>query len=302
MLNWPVQLVSSHRSSAEGPSIHLSDQGDLQGNFEPDQPDDQPDTRLPRVTAAVSLTSPSTPAIPPSTWTAVQMAQTRLGITVTRTCQDTWNAVGLTRTPPAEVTTWWSAVPGILSVRWMMESSCIIHAVTLTAVQTTAPKQVGSMGLSMVRECVAAADSEQPGCSRYQARDDDEDDEQNQDPDQPQHSQQQPQHSCYMESSNGPEASLYADDSSSSDHPLADTAGSGGLPEALECSESQPGPYISSSGTYTSNPEPELAQQCSPSQEEPQGSHGPQDEPGLAREMETSTVAEGSGDSTTKPS
>ncbi|XP_045912253.1 zinc finger protein 335-like isoform X1 [Micropterus dolomieu] len=144
-------------------------------------------------------------------------------------------------------------------------------------------------------ECVAAADSEQPGCSRYQARDDDEDDEQNQDPDQPQHSQQQPQHSCYMESSNGPEASLYADDSSSSDHLLADTAGSGGLPEALECSESQPGPYISSSGTYTSNPEPEQTQQCSPSQEEPQGSQGPQDEAGLKMEMETSTVAEGSG-------
>ncbi|KAI3357388.1 hypothetical protein L3Q82_015820, partial [Scortum barcoo] len=145
-------------------------------------------------------------------------------------------------------------------------------------------------------ECVAAADSEQPGCSRYQAVDDDEDDERNQDPDQPQHSQQQPQHSCYTESSNGPEASLYADDSSSSDHPLADTAGSGGLPEALECSESQPGPYISSSGTYTSNPEPELAHQCSPSQEEPQGSQGPQDEGCLVREMETSTVAEGSGD------
>lgn len=141
-------------------------------------------------------------------------------------------------------------------------------------------------------ECVVAADSEQPGCSRYQAEDDDEDDDQNQDPDQPQHSQQQPQHSCYMESSNGPEASLYTDDSSSSDHPLADTAGSGGLPEALEGSESQPGPFISSSGTYTSNAEPELAQHCSPSKEEPQGS---QDEAGLGRDMETSTVAEGSG-------
>ncbi|TNN82896.1 Zinc finger protein 335 [Liparis tanakae] len=142
-------------------------------------------------------------------------------------------------------------------------------------------------------DCVAAADSEQPGCSQYQARDDD--DERNQDPDQPQHSQQQPQHSCYMESSNGPEASLYADDSSSSDHPLADTVGSGGLPEALECSESQPGHYISSSGTYTSNPEPEPPQQYSPSQEQPQGSQGPQDEAGPVREMETSTVAEGSG-------
>uniref|UniRef100_UPI003AABC951 uncharacterized protein znf335 n=1 Tax=Centroberyx gerrardi TaxID=166262 RepID=UPI003AABC951 len=146
-------------------------------------------------------------------------------------------------------------------------------------------------------DCVAAADSEQPGCSQYQARDDDdEDDEQNQDPDQPQHSQQQPQHSCYMESSNGPEASLYADESSSSDHPLADTAGSAGLPEALECSESQSGPYISSSGTYTSNPEPELAPHCSPSQEEPQGSQGPQDEAELVGESEMSTVAEGCGD------
>ncbi|KAM9750978.1 zinc finger protein 335-like isoform 1-T1 [Menidia menidia] len=142
-------------------------------------------------------------------------------------------------------------------------------------------------------ECVAAADSEQPGCSQYRARDDDEDDEQNQDPDQPQHSQQQPQHSCYTENSNGPEASVYADDSSSSDHPLADTAGSGGLPEAMECSESQTGLYISSSGTYTSNPEPELAQQSSSSQEEPQGS---QDEPKPARDMETSSVTVGSGD------
>ncbi|XP_033943038.1 zinc finger protein 335 isoform X3 [Pseudochaenichthys georgianus] len=146
-----------------------------------------------------------------------------------------------------------------------------------------------------VGECVSAADSEQPGCSQYQARDDDEDDENNQDPDQPQHSQQQPQHSCYMASSNGPEASIYEDDSSSSDHPLADTAGSVGLPESLECSESQSGMYISSSGTYTSNTEPESAQQCSPSQEEPQGSQGPQEEAGPAREMETSTVPEVSG-------
>ncbi|XP_029011576.1 zinc finger protein 335 isoform X2 [Betta splendens] len=146
-------------------------------------------------------------------------------------------------------------------------------------------------------ECVAAADSEQPGCSQYQARDDDDDDdEQNQDPDQPQHSQQQPQHSRYVESRNGPEASLYADDSSSSDHLLADTAGSAGLPEALECSESQSGTYISSSGTYTANPEPELAQQCSPSQDESQVSQGSQDEGRLVGQMETSTVAEGSGD------
>lgn len=145
-------------------------------------------------------------------------------------------------------------------------------------------------GAAYDAEC---ADSEQPGCSRYQARDDE--DEQSQDPDQPQHSQQQPQHSCYTENSNGPEASIYADESSSSDHPLADTAGSSGLPEALECSESQSGPYISSSGTYTSNSEPEPAPQCSPSQEEPQGSQGPQHNVGISREMETSTVAEGSG-------
>ncbi|CAG07488.1 unnamed protein product, partial [Tetraodon nigroviridis] len=144
-------------------------------------------------------------------------------------------------------------------------------------------------------ECVAAADSEQPGCSRYRQTDDDEDDEQNQDPDQPQHSQQPHQLSCYMENSNGPEASNYTDDSSS-DHPLADTAGSVGLPEALECCESQSGPYISSSGTYNSNPEPEPeAQHCSPSQEEPQASRVPQDEARLDSKMEASTLAEGSG-------
>lgn len=145
-------------------------------------------------------------------------------------------------------------------------------------------------------ECVAAADSEQPGCSRFPARDNDEDDEQNQDPDQPQHSQQPAQHSCYMESSNGPEASIYADDSLSSDHTPADTAGSRGLPEALECSESQAGLYISSSGTYTSNPDPEPVQQCSRSQEEPQGSLGAQNEAGHVREVEMSTVGEGYGD------
>ncbi|XP_061540907.1 zinc finger protein 335-like isoform X5 [Phycodurus eques] len=127
---------------------------------------------------------------------------------------------------------------------------------------------------------VAAPDSEEPGCSRYQARDDD-DDEQNQDPDQP---QQQPQHSCYTENSNGPDASLYTDDSSSSDHPVADTADSGGVPEAAEGSESQPGPYISSSGTYISNPEPDVAPHCSASRDEPR-----QEEAALV-------VAEGSRD------
>ncbi|XP_056129878.1 zinc finger protein 335-like isoform X2 [Lampris incognitus] len=147
-------------------------------------------------------------------------------------------------------------------------------------------------------QCVAAADSEQPGCSQYHAQDDDdddddEDDDQNQDPDHPHLSPQQPQHSCYMESSNGPEGSLYADEGTSSDHPLADTAGSA---EALECSESQPGPYISSSGTYTTHPEPGLSVQCSHSQEEPQGSQGPQDEAGLVAASETPAVDEGCGD------
>ncbi|XP_061908919.1 zinc finger protein 335 isoform X2 [Entelurus aequoreus] len=144
-------------------------------------------------------------------------------------------------------------------------------------------------------ECVAAADSEQPGCSQYQARnggDDDEDDDRNQVPDQPQHSQQQPQHSCYTENSNGPDASLYTDDSSSSDHPVVDTADSGGVPEALECSESQPGPYISSSGTYIAIPEPGVAPHCS---DEPQGSRQPQGEAAAGREMEASAVAEGPG-------
>lgn len=148
-----------------------------------------------------------------------------------------------------------------------------------------------------VGECVASADFEQPGCSRSEVRidddDDEDDDEQNQDPDQPQHSQQQPQHSCYMESSNGPETSIYVDDSSSSDHPLADTAGLGELPEGLESSESQPGPFISSSGTYMCSQDTE--QQCSPRQAEAQGSQQPLVEGGLVREMETSTVAEGTG-------
>lgn len=141
---------------------------------------------------------------------------------------------------------------------------------------------------------VGCVDSEQPGCSRYRAEDeDDDDDEPIEDPDQPQHSQQPAQHSCYTENSNGPEASLYADESSSSDHPLADTAGSCGLPEALECSESQSGPYISSSGTYTSQTELEPTPQCSNSQDVHQGPQGPQQEAGVNQEMGTSTVTQG---------
>ncbi|XP_045063234.1 zinc finger protein 335 isoform X2 [Coregonus clupeaformis] len=131
-----------------------------------------------------------------------------------------------------------------------------------------------------------AADSEQPGCYQYQAEegqgedpDQNQEPDQNQDPDQPQHSdQQQPQHSHYMEttsSSTGPESSLgrYAGageggEGSSTDHhhPQADTADSGTAdhPEAMECSESQPGPYISSSGTYSYHPEPEVEEAPEP--------------------------------------
>ncbi|KAI4823925.1 hypothetical protein KUCAC02_012479 [Chaenocephalus aceratus] len=77
-----------------------------------------------------------------------------------------------------------------------------------------------------------------------------------------------------MASSNGPEASIYEDDSSSSDHPLADTAGSVGLPESLECSESQSGMYISSSGTYTSNTEPESANSAHLAKRSPKAPRG----------------------------
>lgn len=140
---------------------------------------------------------------------------------------------------------------------------------------------------------VGCVDSEQPGCSQYRARDED-DDEQIEDPDQPQHSQQPPQHSCYTENSNGPEASVYADESSSSDHPVADTAGSCGLPEVFECSESQSGPYISSSGTYSSQTEPEPNPQSSDSRDVHREAQEPQHEAGINQEMDTSTVTQGS--------
>ncbi|XP_077588252.1 zinc finger protein 335-like isoform X1 [Stigmatopora nigra] len=134
----------------------------------------------------------------------------------------------------------------------------------------------------------AVADSEEPGCSRYRARHDDDDDERIQDPDQP---QQQPQRSCYTENSNGPDASLYTDDSSSSDHPVADTAVSGGVLEAAECSESQPGPHISSSGTYSSILEPDVAPHCSPSR-----GHSEKEEAVTGQEVVASAVADGSMD------
>ncbi|XP_061157576.1 zinc finger protein 335-like [Syngnathus typhle] len=141
----------------------------------------------------------------------------------------------------------------------------------------------------MSRQYTAAADSEQPECSRYRTRDDDDDDdERTQDPDQP---QQQPQHSCYTENSNGPDASLYTEDSSSSDHPVADTADSGGVPEVAECSQSQLSLYISSSGTYTANYKSDVAPQCSASRDDPR-----QVEAALGQRANATAVAEGSGD------
>ncbi|XP_057686379.1 zinc finger protein 335 isoform X2 [Corythoichthys intestinalis] len=131
------------------------------------------------------------------------------------------------------------------------------------------------------------ADSEEPGCSRYRTGHDD-DDEQIQDPDQP---QQEPQRSCYTENSNGPDASLYTDDSSLSDHPVTDMAVSEGVLEAVECSESQPGPHISSSGTYSSILEPDVAPHCSASRGDPE-----KDEAVPRQEVVASAVAEGPGD------
>ncbi|XP_037391770.1 zinc finger protein 335 isoform X5 [Pygocentrus nattereri] len=78
---------------------------------------------------------------------------------------------------------------------------------------------------------------------------------------------EEPQHS-YMA-----QDSLYADDGAVQ-HSLADTAGSQ-LPDQMECNESQAGPYISSSGTYSAHPEPEAVPQWSP---EPGGSAGPQED------------------------
>uniref|UniRef100_A0A3Q3D4V3 Zinc finger protein 335 n=1 Tax=Hippocampus comes TaxID=109280 RepID=A0A3Q3D4V3_HIPCM len=109
---------------------------------------------------------------------------------------------------------------------------------------------------------VAAADSEQPECSRY------------------------------AENSNGPDASLYTDDSSSSDQPVADTADSGGVAETAECSQSRPGLYISSSGTYTSDTKPAVAPpHCSAGRDDPR-----QEEAAPGGDVDASAVAEGSGD------
>ncbi|KAL1020822.1 hypothetical protein UPYG_G00005170 [Umbra pygmaea] len=133
-----------------------------------------------------------------------------------------------------------------------------------------------------VESGAAAADSERPGCSSYQTQGTGAADShyrpqagQREEPDQPGYSdQQRTRYSETTSSSTGPEGSLqrYAraeeggeGSSTDSPRPQADTADSGSAdhPEVMECTESQPGPYISSSGTYSSHmePEPEEAQQ-----------------------------------------
>ncbi|XP_048096760.1 zinc finger protein 335-like isoform X8 [Alosa alosa] len=111
---------------------------------------------------------------------------------------------------------------------------------------------------SRYADCVTAG-PEQPGCSHYQERESTQ-------PDQPRCSQDGPEHSGYMECSTG-QGSLYADEGTSSQGSLADTAGSSGLPVQMDCSESQSGTYISSSGTYSTQPETEVVQEWSPDAE-----------------------------------
>ncbi|XP_056897704.1 zinc finger protein 335-like isoform X2 [Takifugu flavidus] len=308
----------------EGPTSTCVDQGDLQRNLEPDQPDDRPGH------SGYPEDSSSQPDQPQHSHPSQYMDCSGDGPDQTEESSSSFvecssegpdQTRSQSRFPDYNEETSNQDLPGYVECsgadsnatshgHYVVECSagyleCVVddgerphhsrsYIDSSADHQTQTSRQYGA---EYRGECVAAADSEQPGCSRYRRTDDDEDDEQNQDPDQPQHSQQPHQISCYMENSNGREASIYADDSSSSDHPLADTAGSVGLPEALECSESQSGPYISSSGTYNPNPEPEPeAQHCSPSQEEPQGSQAPQNEAKVDREMETSTVADGSGE------
>ncbi|XP_028309002.1 zinc finger protein 335 isoform X2 [Gouania willdenowi] len=302
---------------AEGPTSTCLEQGDLQGNPEPDQPDDQPGhSGYPE-----DSSSSSQPDQPQHSHPSQYMDCSADGPDQTEessssyaecSCEEPDQTRSRSGFPDYSSNNRDQDLPGYVECsgadsnptsinhyvvecsagyRVMAEVQQSRHSrsyIDSSADHQTQP--VRQYAIKYSRDCVE--DSEQPGCSQYQVRDDDDDDDddQNQDPDQPQHSQQQPQHSCYMENSNGPEASVYADDSSSSGHPIADTAGSAGLPEALECSESQPGPFISSSWTYNSNAESELVHHCSQSQEEPQGS---QSEVVQVGDMETPTVAEG---------
>ncbi|KAJ8017199.1 hypothetical protein DPEC_G00015330 [Dallia pectoralis] len=136
------------------------------------------------------------------------------------------------------------------------------------------------------------ADSEQPGCSSYQTQGTAAADShyrahegRGDDPDQPGPSDQ-PQNSHYMETTSsstgtrrfaGPGEGGEGGEGSSTDHRTdAADSGSADHPEAGECTESQPGPYISSSGTYSTQPEPEVEEtpQWSPSMGRP--SRGPE--------------------------
>uniref|UniRef100_A0A3P9ITC3 Zinc finger protein 335 n=1 Tax=Oryzias latipes TaxID=8090 RepID=A0A3P9ITC3_ORYLA len=328
----------------EGPTSTCLDQGDLQGSLEPDQPDDQPGY------SGYPEDSSSQPDQPQHSHPSQYMDCSADGPDQTRESSSSYVQCSVEEPDQTRSQSSFPDYSGNNSDQdmlgyvecsgadsnptsrshYVVECSngyfeCVINDgekpqhsrnyIDSSADHKTQTRR--QYGADYSGEC---ADSEQPGCSRYQSRCD-EDDEQNQDPDQPQHSQQQPQHSCYMENSNGPEASVYADDSSSSEPPQADTAGSGGLPEALECSESQSGIYISSSGTYVSfllaqqsSPRQEESQgshdeaRQSPRQEEPQGSHdeagqsprqeepqGSHDEAGQSRDMKTPPAAEGSG-------
>ncbi|XP_028849129.1 zinc finger protein 335-like isoform X2 [Denticeps clupeoides] len=106
--------------------------------------------------------------------------------------------------------------------------------------------------------------TDRPGCSHYPeqggAR-----------PDQAFDSRERPQHSRYLECGGEGRAEPSA----------ADTACSPEPPEQMDCSEGQTGPYISSSGTYSTHPKARASQQWSPG-EEPEGSSlGQQDDVGV---------------------
>ncbi|XP_021422787.2 zinc finger protein 335 isoform X1 [Oncorhynchus mykiss] len=75
-------------------------------------------------------------------------------------------------------------------------------------------------------------------------------------------------------------------------HPQADTAGSA---EAMECTESQPGPYISSSGTYSSRPEPEVEGAPEPQWSPSLGRPFRGEEGGVVGGSRTSAVEAGAG-------
>ncbi|XP_034028169.1 zinc finger protein 335-like isoform X2 [Thalassophryne amazonica] len=293
--------ISDHvaiEALGEGPTSTCVDQGDLHRNLEPDQPDDHPGH------SGYPEESSSQPDQPQHSHPSQYMDCNADGPDQTGESSSSYVECSIEEPDQTRSQSGFADYAGDNSDRdlpgyvecsgadsnpasqghYVMECSGYVECAvddgeqqhrSRSYIDSSADHRTSQTCRQYVTECVAAADSEEPGCSQYQIGDDDEDD----DPDKPQHSQQ---HSCYMESSNGPEASLYADESSSSDHPVADTAGSGGLPEALECGESQPGPFISSSGTYIS-------------QDEPQGSQGPQNDSELVSHMATSGVAEGPG-------